>query len=95
MPPLLIAVIPAFGLAAVSVVTPLTPAGAPENTPVPLSTVVEVIAVLALYVMAPGVTVASNCAGVIVKVPDVYETVQVEQLTGEPVASVRFSGTSA
>ena len=48
VPPLLIAVTPAFGLAAVSVVTPLTPDGTPAKTPAPLRTVVEVIAVLAL-----------------------------------------------
>ena len=77
-----------------SVVTPLTPAGAPENTPVPLSTVVEVIAVLALYVMAPGVTVASNCAGVIVKVPEVYETEQDRHLAFELVR-VKLAGTKA
>jgi hypothetical protein len=58
---------------------------------------VEVIAVLALYVIAPGVTVANNGAGVIVSVPDVYETVQDGQLElgVELFARVKFAGTKA
>jgi hypothetical protein len=47
--------------------------------------------------MALGVTVASNCAGVIVSVPDAYETVQDGQLElgVELFARVRFAGTKA